>query len=101
MPLAKAMQMLKGRVFSLDERISHEGFSWQEGYGAFRLGVSQKSRTVDYIKRQAEHHRRRSFEHEFLVFLKMHAIKRSEIRLGANRTASESGAGAALCRPAL
>jgi len=29
---------------------------------------------IDYIKRQAEHHRRRSFEEEFLAFLKKHAI---------------------------
>ena len=27
-----------------------KGFSWQEGYGAFTLGVSQKARTIDYIK---------------------------------------------------
>jgi putative transposase len=43
-----------------------KGFSWQEGYGAFTLGVSQRPRTIDYIKRQAEHHRKRSFEEEFL-----------------------------------
>ena len=50
-------------------------FSWQEGYGAFTVGVSQKPRTIDYIKQQAEHHRRRSFEEEFLAFLKKPAIE--------------------------
>ena len=40
----------------------------------FTLGVSQKPRTVDYIKRQAEHHKKRSFEEEFLALLKKHAI---------------------------
>jgi hypothetical protein len=51
-----------------------KGFCWQEGYGAFTLSVSQKGRTIDYIKRQAEHHRRHSFEAEFLAFLKKHAV---------------------------
>ena len=50
-------------------------FSWQEGYGAFTVGVSQKPRTIDYIKQQAEHHRKRSFEEEFLAFLKKPAIE--------------------------
>jgi putative transposase len=50
------------------------GSAWQEGYGAFTLGVSQTPRTIDYIKRQAEHHRERSFEDEFVAFLKKHAI---------------------------
>jgi putative transposase len=38
------------------------------------LGVSQKPRTIDYFKRQEEHHRKRSFEQDFLVFLKKHAV---------------------------
>ena len=40
-----------------------------------RWEFSQKPRTIDYIKRQAEHHRKRSFEEEFLAFLKKHAIE--------------------------
>jgi putative transposase len=51
-----------------------KGFSWQTGYGAFTLGVSQKPHTINYIKRQAEHHRKRSFEEGFPAFLKKHAI---------------------------
>jgi hypothetical protein len=52
-----------------------KGFSRHEGYGAFTLGVSQKPRTIACIKRQAEHHRKRSFDGAFLVFLKKHAIE--------------------------
>jgi putative transposase len=50
------------------------GFPGRRGYGAFTLGVSQKPRTIDYIKRQAEHHRKCSFDEEFVAFLKKHAI---------------------------
>jgi putative transposase len=73
-PLAKAVQLLKGASSRWMNESHAKGFSWQEGYGAFTLGVSQKPHTVDYIKRQAEHHRKRSFEEEFLAFLKKHAI---------------------------
>ena len=74
MPLAKAVQLLKGSSSRWMNENQAKGFAWQEGYGAFTLGVSQKSRTIDYIKRQAEHHRKRSFEEGFVAFLKKHSI---------------------------
>jgi REP-associated tyrosine transposase len=60
MPLAKAVQLVKGSSSRWMNGTHAKGFSWQEGYGAFTLGVSQKPRTIDYIKRQAEHHRKRA-----------------------------------------
>ncbi len=44
-------------------------FGWQEGYGAFSVSPSQIERVKQYIGNQAEHHRRRSFEDEFLAML--------------------------------
>jgi len=73
-PLVKVVQLLEGASSRWMNETHGKGFSWQEGYGAFTLGVSQKPRTIDYIKRQAEHHRKRSFEEEFVAFLKKHAI---------------------------
>ncbi len=73
MPLAKAVQLLKaGSSKWLNERLS--GSQWQEGYGAFSIGVAQLDATRSYIKRQAEHHKRRDFQAEFLAFLKKHRI---------------------------
>jgi hypothetical protein len=43
-------------------------FAWQEGYGAFTVGVSPKQHTIAYIQSQAEHHRKHSFEEEFIAF---------------------------------
>jgi hypothetical protein len=40
------------------------------GASAFTLGVSLETRTIDHIKRQAEHHQKRSFKLELLGFLK-------------------------------
>ena len=73
-PLAKAVQLLKG---GSSKWMNENGirFAWQEGYGAFTVGISQRAQTMSYINAQQEHHRRRSFEEEFLAFLKKHDIE--------------------------
>jgi Transposase IS200 like len=47
-------------------------FAWQQGYGAFSVGISQVQETVHYIEQQLEHHRTRTFQEEYLAFLKKH-----------------------------
>jgi putative transposase len=42
MPLAKAVQLLKGSSSRWMNETHTKGFSWQEGYGAFTMSVSQK-----------------------------------------------------------
>ena len=75
MALAKALQLLKGASSRwMNEKHAHD-FAWQEGYGAFTVGISQKADTVAYIQGQAEHHRKRDFQEEFLAFLKKHRIE--------------------------
>jgi len=75
MPVAKAVQLVKGASSRwMNEK--HTGdFAWQEGYGAFTVGISQKNHTIAYIRSQAQHHRKRSFEEEFLAFLKKHGVE--------------------------
>ncbi len=77
MAVAKAMQLIKGgsSKWVHDEFPAHQRFSWQEGYGAFSIGVSQVDVTIDYIKNQAEHHGRKPFQEEFIAFLKKHGIE--------------------------
>jgi hypothetical protein len=41
-------------------------FAWQQGYGAFSVGISQVEETVHYIEQQFEHHRTRTFQEEYL-----------------------------------
>lgn len=53
-------------------------FSWQEGYGAFSVSPSLLDRTVEYIRRQAEHHRRWSFKEEYMKFLDAYGIHYDE-----------------------
>ncbi len=50
-------------------------FAWQTGYGAFAVSYSHLDRVRGYLGRQAEHHRRVSFQEEFLAFLKRHGLE--------------------------
>ncbi|MGA2145636.1 MAG: IS200/IS605 family transposase [Bryobacteraceae bacterium] len=75
MPLAKAMQLVKGASSHWMNEKHTQGFSWQEGYGAFTVGISQKHDTIAYIRSQPEHHRGRGFEEEFVAFLKKHDVE--------------------------
>src|ERR1700747_3539688 len=66
------MQLIKGVSSRWMYETHTKDFSWQEGYGAFTVGISQKGDTIAYIQSQPEHHRKRSFEEEFIAFLKEH-----------------------------
>lgn len=57
---------------------SREKFAWQTGYGAFSVSRSAVPAVVSYIENQAEHHLRKTFEHELIAFLKKHAIEYDE-----------------------
>ena len=74
--ISKALQLLKGgsSKWVHDSFPAHGHFAWQEGYGAFSIGIAQTDDTVVYIDRQAEHHRQRSYQDEFLAFLQKHQI---------------------------
>ena len=49
-------------------------FEWQAGYGAFTVSQSQVPTVRQYIQQQEEHHKKQSYEDEFLAFLKRHNI---------------------------
>ena len=51
------------------------------GYGAFSINVSGVDATVVYIRNQAEHHRTRSFRHEYAAMLKKHGFAYDESML--------------------
>lgn len=50
-------------------------FEWQDGYGAFSVSKSILATVAQYIRQQEEHHRSKSFQEEFLEFLKKHEIE--------------------------
>ncbi len=70
--IAKAVQLLKSGSSKWIHETFPGSFAWQEGYGAFSVGVSQRAATVRYILSQIEHHQRISFEDELKKFLSIH-----------------------------
>jgi putative transposase len=53
-------------------------FSWQTGYAAFSVSESNIDAVVKYIAEQSVHHRKRSFQEEFVAFLKKNGIEYDE-----------------------
>ena len=53
---------------------TNRSFSWQKGYGAFSVSASQVPTVEKYIRNQAEHHRKRNFDEEFLALLKKSGV---------------------------
>ena len=53
-------------------------FAWQAGYGAFSVSFSHVEKVTEYIARQEEHHRVRSFQDEFRAMLAKHRIEWDE-----------------------
>ena len=49
-------------------------FSWQEGFGAFSVSHSHLDAVIKYIRNQEQHHRRRSFQEEYLQFLQRYDV---------------------------
>ena len=80
MAVAKAVQLVKGgsSKWIHDTFPDLRRFAWQEGYGAFSISISGTASTITYIQDQEELHRKKTFEEEFVDFLKKHGIDYDE-----------------------
>ena len=82
MPVAEAVQKLKANS---SRWLGEHGvaFEWQGGYGAFSVSSSLLKTVQAYIRNQAEHHRKRSFEEEFRALLDKSGVAYDAERLFA------------------
>jgi REP element-mobilizing transposase RayT len=80
MAVSKAIQLIKGGSSKWVHETfpEHRLFAWQEEYGAFSVSVSQLDKTIEYITGQEAHHRKLTFQEEFLALLKKHRIEYDE-----------------------
>jgi REP element-mobilizing transposase RayT len=53
-------------------------FQWQTGYGAFAVSYSNVEVVQQYLAKQEEHHRVRTFEDEFRELLRRHGLEWDE-----------------------
>ena len=57
---------------------SMKNFAWQTGYGAFSVSKSNLEVVRKYIAAQEEHHRRKTFQEEYIGLLQKHGIEYDE-----------------------
>ena len=76
MTLADAIQAIKGVSSKwLNEQLGGRSrFAWQQGHGAFSVSCSHVEATVAYIRNRKKHHATRTFEQEFIAFLKKNNV---------------------------
>jgi len=72
--LAKVVEELKSSSSRWAKSQGSAAFYWQSGYGVFSVSHRDKELLLDYIDRQAEHHRVITFQEEFRRLLEEHEI---------------------------
>jgi len=57
------------------DEIHESRFAWQEGYGGFTVSVSHRDRLKQYIADQEEHHKKVSFQDEYIRLLERNGVE--------------------------
>lgn len=75
--IEQIVQLLKGSSshWLNENRLIKGRFAWGRGYGAFSVSQSGIDRVSKYIANQKEHHRKRTFEEEYQVFVKRYGLE--------------------------
>lgn len=78
--VAKFMEIIKSNSSKWIQTTFPEkdNFIWQDGYGAFSISKSSENAVIHYIQDQQIHHRKKSFQEEFIDFLKKYGIEYDE-----------------------
>jgi REP element-mobilizing transposase RayT len=56
----------------------YKNFYWQRGYGSFSVNPAEIDIVVRYIENQAEHHKKKTFQEEYVAFLKKYNAEYDE-----------------------
>jgi REP element-mobilizing transposase RayT len=75
--IEEVVQLFKGSSshWINENRLLRGRFSWGRGYGAFSISHSHAEQVAAYIANQEEHHRKKSFNQEFELFVKRYGLE--------------------------
>jgi len=75
--IEQVVQLLKGSSshWVNQNHLVKGRFAWGRGYGAFSVSQSEVSNVANYIAKQEDHHRKRSFGEEFEIFVKRYGLE--------------------------
>jgi REP element-mobilizing transposase RayT len=71
----------KSSKFVNDQKLTNHRFEWQEGYAVFSYSKSQIEQVYNYIYNQEEHHKKHTFQTEYLDFIKKYEVEVDEKNL--------------------
>ena len=79
-PIPKLVEEIKtsSNEFVNERGLATRKFSWQKGYGAFSYSRSHRDSVIKYINNQEQHHRKKTFQEEYIAFLKKFEIEYQE-----------------------
>lgn len=75
-PMSRVAEIMQKIKANSSRWLGEQGvtFEWQKGYGTFSVSPSMLETVKAYIRSQAEHHRKRNFEQEFVALLRKSGI---------------------------
>ena len=77
--LSDVMRELKAESSKwIKSEFEFKGFAWQEGYGAFTVSPPDSEKVRKYVLGQEEHHRKISFQEEYVAMLKRGLVEYDE-----------------------
>jgi putative transposase len=76
--VAEVMRVVKANSSRWARQKWQARFAWQTGYGVFTVSESNVPAVSQYIATQEEHHKKHSFQQEFVAFLKKNKIPYDE-----------------------
>jgi len=70
--IATVIKQIKGSSshYINQNNLTVEKFSWQTGYAAYSVSASEVEKVFHYIKKQKEHHRKKTFNQEYKTYIK-------------------------------
>jgi REP element-mobilizing transposase RayT len=70
--IAQVIKQIKGSSshYINQNNLTVEKFSWQTGYAAYSVSASEVEKVFRYIKKQKEHHRKKTFNLEYETYVK-------------------------------
>jgi putative transposase len=75
--MSKLMQLIKGESsFWINKQNLSDGkFDWQDEYFALSVSLSKLDKVRDYIKNQEEHHKHKTFQEEYEIFINKYGFQ--------------------------
>ena len=77
-PAAEIVRVVKANSSRWVREKHSPRFGWQTGYGVFSVSESNVAAVTAYIAGQHEHHKKHSFQEEFVTLLKKNHIECDE-----------------------